>query len=273
LVRLDDFFYSSARLQYYLSFHGYDDISSVTENPYSWAHGMYGSNVYQVLSQFPARMRQFNIAMSTQDAVLPVVGIYDFNNAVSRARTSDPQLARPFIVDIGGGRGQALLQLRSAHPELQDGKMEMILQDKPPVLDLAGDLGPGIVKMSHDFFTTQTVKNAHLYYIRRCLHNWTDALVLKILKAIIPAMAKDSRLLIAEMVVPEAENESGGKEKNKDDGDMTVYWMDHVMMTFGGRERTRTDWERLLEEVGLTLVRVWDADVGTQAVLEAELMG
>jgi len=78
-------------------------------------------------------------------------------------------------------------------------------------------------------------------------------------------MAKDSKLLIAEMVVPEEQSEM------KDDGDMTVFWMDHGMMTFRGRERTRKDWEGLLEGAGLRLVRVWGADVRTQAVLEAEL--
>ncbi|KAL1962337.1 hypothetical protein VTN77DRAFT_9750 [Rasamsonia byssochlamydoides] len=57
--------------------------------------------------------------------------------------------------------------------------------------------------MSHDFFTSQTVKNAHVYYIRRCLHNWPDAHCIKILKQVVLAMASDSRILIAEMVVPE----------------------------------------------------------------------
>jgi hypothetical protein len=119
--------------------------------------------------------------------------------------------------------------------------------------------------MPHDFFTEQPVKNAYLYYIRRCLHNWTDAHVAQIIGAIAPAMAKDSKLLIAEMVVPEVQ------EKERVDGDKTVYWMDHTMMTVGGRERTVNDFEALLDGAGLRLLKVWMADSGSQAGLEAEL--
>lgn len=79
-------------------------------------------------------------------------------------------------------------------------------------------------------------------------------------------MARDSRLLIGEMVVPEY-----GSERPGDVEDMAPYWMDHAMFAFGGRERTETDWRRLLEGAGLELVKVWRSRAGSQAVLEARL--
>lgn len=56
--------------------------------------------------------------------------------------------------------------------------------------------------------------DAYAYYIRCCLHNWTDPLVLKILEATVPAVARDSRFPIGEMLVPNSlcgvnEGESG----------------------------------------------------------------
>ena len=110
--------------------------------------------------------------------------------------------------------------------------------------------------------------DAHVYYIRRCLHNWTDELCSKIIKAVVPAMASDSKLLIGEMIVPEADPESNAKVSV---GDMTAYWMDHAMFTFGGRERTLKDFENLLQGAGLELASVHEAPSGTQAVLEARL--
>lgn len=99
------------------------------------------------------------------------------------------------------------------------------------------------------------------------MHDWDSASCVQILSALVPAMARDSRVLIAEMIVPEHDG-----ERTVDD--MTVYWMDHIMFSnFGGRERTRRDFEALFEEAGLELVRVWRGEVGAQTVLEARLRG
>lgn len=109
--------------------------------------------------------------------------------------------------------------------------------------------------------------DAHAYYIRRCFHNWTDAHCLKILQQIAPAMAPDSRVLIGEMVVPEYGSERPGNVE-----DMAPYWMDHAMFTFGGRERTETEWKKLFEGAGLKLVKIWRSHAGSQTVLEARLV-
>jgi hypothetical protein len=109
--------------------------------------------------------------------------------------------------------------------------------------------------------------DAHAYYIRRCLHNWTDERCIQILKSIVPSMAPDSRVLIGEMVVPEYGSERpGGVE------DMAPYWMDHNMFAFGGRERTKTDWENLVAVAGLNLVKIWPSKASSQAVLEARVL-
>lgn len=79
-------------------------------------------------------------------------------------------------------------------------------------------------------------------------------------------MASDSRILIGEMVVPEFNSvRPGGVE------DMAPYWMDHNMFAFGGRERTKSDFEKLFTASGLKLVKVWQSEASSQAVLEAKL--
>lgn len=75
-------------------------------------------------------------------------------------------------------------------------------------------------------------------------------------------MSPKSRLLIAEIVVP-AKTEVGE--------DMSTYWMDMVMVSIGGKERSEKEFVTLLESVGLELVKIWSAAVGNQAVLEARL--
>lgn len=255
----DEIFVNTTRLPEYFRATSARDTTSMTDNPYTWGNGQVGKTFFEIISQEPRRIQQFNIAMSTQDFTLPVLGMYPFGEELANASDLEN---RALIVDIGGGRGHSLIQIRERWPDL---KGRMILQDRPVVLDSIGEL-PGIEKMAHDFFTEQPVKHAHAYYIRRCLHNWTDAHCVQILKSIVPAMAPDSRVLIGEMVVPEYGSERpGGVE------DMAPYWMDHNMFAFGGRERTKSDWEKLVAEAGLKLHKIWPSEASSQAVLEVRL--
>jgi hypothetical protein len=127
------------------------DTASMTENPFTWGNGKLGSSFFEIISQDPRRIKQFDVAMSTQDHTLPVLGMYPFGEELVNL----PDLGnRPLIVDIGGGRGQSLLQIKEKWPELRG---RMILQDRPLVLNSFPEL-PGIEKMPHDFFTEQPVK-------------------------------------------------------------------------------------------------------------------
>lgn len=89
--------------------------------------------------------------MSTQDFVLPVLGMYPFGEELAGLPDTD---TRALLVDIGGGRGQSLIQIRQEWPNLEG---KFILQDRPMVLDSFPEI-PGVEKMAHDFFTLQPVK-------------------------------------------------------------------------------------------------------------------
>lgn len=71
--------------------------------------------------------------------------------------------------------------------------------------------------------------------------------------------SEKSRVLITEYIVPEVGST------------MSIAWMDHTMMTFGGVERTEKDWVRLLDVSGLRLVKVWRAKGVPVGVVEARL--
>lgn len=85
-------------------------------------------------------------------------------------------------------------------------------------------------------------------------------MVVKILRQIVPTMAPDSRVLIADSVLPES-GVSG-----------MAAFMDLAMMCLGGKERTRADFEKVCGMAGLRVEGVWRAEgeVGF-AVVEAVL--
>lgn len=70
-----------------------------------------------------------------------------------------------------------------------------------------------------------------------------------------------SKLLLNEKVIP-AEKPS----RVATTGDTIM------MATFSASERTQSDWERLLTEAGLKLVKVWQKKIYSEGVVEAELV-
>ena len=242
-VAMDEMVPSIISFNRFIQAHGRHDITSYTTTPHSWHDGKVGSNFWEVLSSDPsgARLQRFSKGLSLFAAMHPVMGIYPFANVLAPGNSA----ARPLCVDIGGGRGLAMLELRSACPDL---KGEIVLQDRAAVLDdiPASEL-PDITKMVHDFFTEQPVKDAQVYYIRRVMHDWQDADAALILKSIVPAMGKDSRVLVSDMCMPDP-------VELRDAG---AVWMDLMMLTIGGKERTGRDWKVLAELSGLELKKVW----------------
>ena len=73
-------------------------------------------------------------------------------NLIKDARTDNEAV---FIVDIGGGKGHDLEELKSKVPNLPG---QLVLQDQADVLAEATDLEPSILKMVHNFFTPQPIK-------------------------------------------------------------------------------------------------------------------
>ena len=59
------------------------------------------------------------------------------------------------LVDIGGGRGHDLEAFKRANANAEG---KLVLQDLPPVIDDIKELHEDIIKVKHDFFTSQPIK-------------------------------------------------------------------------------------------------------------------
>jgi hypothetical protein len=144
----------------YMATHESDCIFNPRQSPFSWANNAEGSVFYEFLLAHPDRLKRFNVAMTTQESALPVLGMFPFTSLLETDAGSDPE--RAFIVDVAGGRGQSLLQIKKEIEAAggQMGKGRVILQDRKAVLDAVPDEQlPGVEKMVIDFFTPQPVKS------------------------------------------------------------------------------------------------------------------
>lgn len=227
-------------------------------NPFAWAFDMDGHPWSDVIGRDAASYEKFLVGMNGNWAHWPSTGIYPWDEGL--AQLSEQAVAEDsiFMVDVGGSQGFMLKQLRDNFPML-NGKM--VVQDIASVINAIpeGSLPPEIEPQVHDFWTPQPVKRAKVYHMRRIMHDWPDAECQKILRHLADAMTPDSKLLIADMVIPETPVPE----------DAFAYCMDLCMMLFAGRERTMADWQSLFDSSGLEFVKLWQGKTGTQSVLEA----
>jgi demethylsterigmatocystin 6-O-methyltransferase len=175
----------------------------------------------------------------------------------SAAPPSGPESEVPFFVDIGGGHGHQCIQLLQKHPRL---KNRIVLQDLPEAIDrLPAPLPQGIRAIPHDFFTPQpaATRGATFFYLRRILHDWPDEDCLRILKHVRDAMSSapgKSKILIDEVVLPDV------------DAPWQAVMQDVSMgILFGGKERTRAQWDGLVAKAGLKISEVKIYSVGSCA--------
>ena len=105
-------------------------------------------------------------------------------------------------MDVGGSRGFQCVAIAQSFPDLH-----FVVQDLPDMIDGAKNALPTNVEsrisfMEHDFFTEQPV-SADIYLFRIIFHNWSDANVIKILKATVPAMQSGARVVVNDYLILE----------------------------------------------------------------------
>ncbi|KAK2614108.1 hypothetical protein N8I77_000963 [Diaporthe amygdali] len=174
----------------------------------------------------------------------------------------DWQLLTPgsTVVDVGGSRGTVAYALAKAFQN-----PSFIVQDLPEIvseaqkkagLGIANDVAPRVSFYSHDFFTTQPVKNADVYFLRMIFHNYSDKYAVKILHNLMPAMKKGpggSKLLIADQIMTpmlgssSSESASGGNTGVSAHDEYSMRFLDiQMLIMLNAKEREMVDWEALL---------------------------
>lgn len=140
--------------------YGSKEPKDETYNPLAFANGFDGRKKYWEI--FAGRggefMAEFGESMEELQKVLPITGIYDFSWVGQYAKDN---IARPLIVDVGGGQGHILRAILAETPEIPPGRC--ILQDRIEVIQkvetAANDSQTKqFQKMATDFHKEQPVK-------------------------------------------------------------------------------------------------------------------
>lgn len=229
----------------YLAETGYKEIVSNKECPFQKAFNT-DQTLFEWMPQHPKHMKSLGHLMALQR---PEIWVDHF--PVLEQLGDFPSAEKTLMVDIGGGFGQQSKALRVKFPELPG---KVVVQDIPQTL-AAAQPAEGVEFVEHNFFEPQPIHGAKFYYLRHVLHDWPDQHCIEILQQIIPALGPQSRILVDEVVIPAT----------------GVPWqaafMDLLMMdSLGAIERTRVEWETLLDQAGLKITESYQYDGKEQAI-------
>lgn len=193
---------------------------------------------FQWLPRHPHNLEAFNHLMTFQRYGQPTfLDVFPVEEKLLRGATANT----PVFVDVAGGVGYQSAAFREKFP---DAPGRVILQDLPAMIEQA-ITKEGVEKMEYDFWTAQPVKGARAYYMRNIMHDYPDDKCMTILGNMREAMAADSVIMIDDMVLP-----SEGQNH------MQCY-LDLIMLTaLAGMERSRKQWQALIDKAGLTIQRI-----------------
>ncbi|KAF4637258.1 hypothetical protein G7Y89_g832 [Cudoniella acicularis] len=209
-------------------------------------------SVFELISTIPQMQRDFDIFMGSMMGTGKYwIDWYPIQELIIDGARDDSVL----MIDIGGGNGYDLQAFERKYPQ----RGRLVLQDRPSVIDNIKDMHPAIEYFKYDFFTSQPIQGARVYFYHHILHDWPDDKCLIILQQVKRAMEPGySKLLLHELILPDKEA-------------LTVHAsFDLAVMIFNsGTLRTRKQWGRLLESAGLELVKVWVPEKDTDGIVEA----
>jgi demethylsterigmatocystin 6-O-methyltransferase len=241
---------------------GYEDPTGVMPTALSRAHNT-EKHAYAWLGENPWALKLTLAYMKVQFENRPLFfDVLDFQARFGADSTSSTVL----FIDIGGSTGSQSLNFRQRYPNLLG---RVIIQDRPEVVQKAKsalDRVANIELKVYDIFTPEPIKGlnsisyigwvwyltsltrytgARAYYMRKILHSFADTNCLKILANIKAGLEEDSVIMIDETVLPEEGTRPRGAQHDIE-----------VLMSVGAKERSKLEWEQLLNEAGLRLLEV-----------------
>jgi hypothetical protein len=206
----------------------------------------FGANLFDYLGQNVAAADAFNQGMTNASSMLAyaVLMAYDFAGISS-------------IVDIGGGQGKLLEKILQFNPDIRG-----------TVFDMASTIERANQQPGHharrkrcsyvagDFFSS-VPQGADAYVLSSVIHDWDDKRAIAILRNCRSAMTKTSKILLVEMIVPDAPSASFSKLIDL-----------NMLVMNGGRERTVGEFRALLNAAHYKLTRIVPT-MAPQSVIEA----
>ncbi len=212
----------------------YEHIAACLRTGGDGVSAAYGKQIWEVLAERPSQCETFQHAMTSSTAISAgaIVEAYDFAG-VRR------------LADVGGGHGYLLAAILRANPNMQG-----VLFDRPEV---TGSVDKSVFAGCEDRVVIETGSffermpdGCDAYLMKHIIHDWSDEHCRTILSLIRRKLPKDGRVLLCEMVVTDEPGPTPAKMLD----------IEMLVMTVGGKERTKEEFADLFASCGLRLNRI-----------------
>ncbi|KAF3059436.1 6-hydroxytryprostatin B O-methyltransferase [Daldinia childiae] len=143
------------------------------------------------------------------------------------------------VVDIGGAGGEVIQLILRTYPNIKKG----VVLDLPEVVadaKVPEDLNNRLEYKSYNFLKEKVTYHADVYIFRHIFHDWSDQYAAIILKNLVPALKKGSKIWLSEVVLPNLSD--GNRLRDRMQRSADVY----MKSGFNGKERSKRNWETLL---------------------------
>jgi hypothetical protein len=212
----------------------YEHIAACLRTGGDGVSAAYGEQIWEVLADRPSQCETFQHAMTSSTAISAgaIVEAYDFSG-IKR------------LADVGGGHGVLLAAILRANPS-----MHGVLFDRPEV---TGSVDKNVFAGCQDrvvidtgSFFERVPDGCDAYLMKHIIHDWSDEHCRTILSLIRKKLPKDGRVLLCEMVVTDEQGPTPAKMLD----------IEMLVMTVGGKERTKEEFADLFASCGLRLNRI-----------------
>ena len=212
------------------------------DEAYSHVHD---ESLWQSLLRDPDLAGDFNEAMTgvSRRFHAGLIAAYDFSQFGT-------------IVDVGGGHGELIFNLLDRYRHVRG-----VIFDLPAVIEgtkrriAEHALGDRCSAIAGDFFEA-VPERGDAYVLTHVVHDWDDEAAGRILRNVRAAMRADATLILGEHVLAAANLPDFAK----------LLDLEMLVMTQGGRERTRAEFEGLLRASGFATQRIVDTPSGTKVI-------
>jgi len=194
----------------------------------------YGQHVFDVLAERPEQLETFQAAMTSSSTLAghAVVSAYDFGGIMR-------------IADVGGGHGALLASILRHYPNMQG-----VLFDREEIVggvpedQFAGC--DGRIAIESGSFFERVPDGCDAYIMKHIIHDWSDEHCCTILRLMRERLPANGRVLLCEMVVTDEPGPTPAKMLD----------IEMLLVTVGGKERTKHEFAELLGSCGLHLNRI-----------------
>lgn len=195
---------------------------------------LHGKRFFELLETDVELAAVFNNAMTAMSQMSDDAAVAGYDFSGSR-----------LIVDVGGGHGNQLATILRGAPDARGVLYDLgsVVDEPPPMLRAAG-VDSRCSVQAGSFFDS-VPEGGDVYVLKNIIHDWNDEDALRILRNVRTAIADHGRLLLLEMVLPQRSSPH-----------FSIMLDLEMLVTVGGRERTRAEYANLLSRAGFRLTRV-----------------